>query len=227
MSSIIGEFKKRFTLIELPVVSRVKAKAFTLIELLVVIAIIAILASLLLPALKAAKETAMSAECLNNLKQYGTGVYMYSQDFEGYIPCNMTFQSNLDGYVTTRLLGLNTDDIDSSGCPSCDTIHANRLQSEESWWQYIVRAYKDNAGELYQDTYGATSNWRYSYPKIVNIKDPSESTMILEYWAWYGFDIWWDSGHKPDYLPIWHLRSGRGRAYVDGHAARTQEPMTL
>lgn len=64
----------------------IKNVRFTLIELLVVIAIIAILASMLLPALSNARKTAHSSCCTNNLKQLSVIIYQYADDYNELMP---------------------------------------------------------------------------------------------------------------------------------------------
>jgi len=78
--------KHGFTLIELFTVSRGKRAAFTLIELLVVISIIALLISLLLPALSKARETARHTQCGINQRQIITAANTYAVDEGGALP---------------------------------------------------------------------------------------------------------------------------------------------
>jgi prepilin-type N-terminal cleavage/methylation domain-containing protein/prepilin-type processing-associated H-X9-DG protein len=61
-------------------------RGFTLIELLVVIAIIAILAAILFPVFAKAREKARAIACLSNMKQIGTGITMYVQDYDETMP---------------------------------------------------------------------------------------------------------------------------------------------
>ncbi len=68
--------------------------AFTLIELLVVIGIIALLASLLLPALVAAKERARRARCLNNVRQFTLAVHLYATDNRDFVPTGASENRN-------------------------------------------------------------------------------------------------------------------------------------
>lgn len=65
-----------------------KLKAFTLIELLVVVAIIALLISILLPSLSRARELSKRTVCASNLKQIGTGFYIYAQDGDKFPSAN-------------------------------------------------------------------------------------------------------------------------------------------
>jgi prepilin-type N-terminal cleavage/methylation domain-containing protein/prepilin-type processing-associated H-X9-DG protein len=112
--------KKTFTLIELPVVSRVKARVFTLIELLVVIAIIGILAAMMLPALQSSKDTAKSTTCVNNLRQIHTMMQTYVIDNSGVYPVAESVSLWGDGTGWGNLIAKNGSDGNKKVfvCPS-------------------------------------------------------------------------------------------------------------
>ena len=77
---------------------------FTLVELLVVVGIIAVLVSLLLPAVKRARDAALGVRCTGNLRQVGLGLQMYAQDHAFLVPQDMSYRNPSDGYAWYEFL---------------------------------------------------------------------------------------------------------------------------
>ncbi len=100
---------------------------FTLIELLVVIAIIAILAALLLPGLGRAKEKALAANCLNNLKQLSVCWAMYTHDNGDFVPPN---NSVYDINTGQPIPGL---DLSETWCPGNARADTNTLNIQKGY----------------------------------------------------------------------------------------------
>jgi prepilin-type N-terminal cleavage/methylation domain-containing protein/prepilin-type processing-associated H-X9-DG protein len=122
-------------------------KAFTLIELLVVIAIIAILGSLLLPALASARSRTKTATCTNHLRQIGIGLKMYVDEHERYpyfgkFASQNTYESTftlLSPYVVNRKLPLYVS-RNPSGSPYTNIACAPVFHCTERS-QYYVRGF--------------------------------------------------------------------------------------
>jgi prepilin-type N-terminal cleavage/methylation domain-containing protein/prepilin-type processing-associated H-X9-DG protein len=237
-----------FSLIELPAASRDKAgvftliqllvacqpklhsrerrpihSIFTLIELLVVIAIIAILASMLLPALTQARESGRKILCLSNIKQVGQIFEFYATDYDGYYPSSTHIRvpSTIgahEWYFQTYLVKMylkkaKTQECGVFKCPSNQ--------------QYDDCTVGTNYGGNSMLIDGNNTGWLSAPPmRMGHLKKAPQAALLVEDWGHgeFRFDLAFN-GVVTSTGPAIGFRHGIGRNrqanvyHADGHAA--------
>lgn len=192
-------------------------KIFTLIELLIVIAIVAILASLLLPALSKARETSRQIKCAGNMKQLGIVFFMYSGDYEGWNPC-WRWQAALTPYIPGAP---NYGKLDLGICPASPLIAptpspsgVGEGESMLSHYVYPGIYYDASPSFRYLACYG-----KYEHIKNSQIKKPSEKILLMECWWPSVSGVAWGSNRITDRFTLVHFK-GSNFTWIDGHVSK-------
>ncbi|MGA3171873.1 MAG: type II secretion system protein [Chthoniobacteraceae bacterium] len=157
---------------------------FTLVELLVVIAIIAILASLIFPAVSTARNESKTSQCQSNLSQIGTAFFAFANDNDGYLPRgDANFASNgntynwakaLNPYIATQNNATNGVVANKVFC--CPAAVQPPASYNNDVWQYSV-TYAVEEGDSATDANGIDGN---GPRRLCTVQQPAKTIMVFD-----------------------------------------------
>ncbi len=185
-------------------------KRFTLIELLVVIAIIAILASMLLPALSKAKDVSKTIVCKNNLKQIQQISYNYADDFNGFF-CKDIINigsGNTSWFNALRELGYVKLQLKNPGIYHCPSA-TPQLTGDWDCYFAINRGEWTNTFVVDRISFSA---WKTKSPStFIQYSDTFYQTS-----APVGYKYWLQGSYMSTSFLYWHNKRAN-TVYFDGH----------
>jgi len=168
-------------------------RRFTILELLMVIAVIVILASMLLPGLKKAKENVDQKACMSNLKQFGIAVYMYASDYNDWLPPS---PSSTTGYWTVML----------------KTYLGNSYPNKKTVWTCPIAFNEHN----YNQTYAINAQiLDWGFKKLTSFQNPSKGFIFTSsFWSTSFYSMHVSPSQPP--VRFFH-HGGLNYLFIDAH----------
>lgn len=184
-------------------------RSFSLLELLIVISLISVLSALMMPALKAAKDSAARAKCQSNLHQTGVAIQMYINDKKGYLPFARTMTTETPPYpsppppylqdlIRPYLQGPDVGMGTNSPVFVCPSVKMG--------WVLAVSPRCD-----YRYNWWFCNGWNLPTPSRIGI---TADSLTMSSSAVVVFDMAWNNWAYKD-LP----HNGIDAVYADGHSA--------
>jgi prepilin-type N-terminal cleavage/methylation domain-containing protein len=206
-----------------------KHRGFTLIELLVVIAIIAILAAILFPVFAQAREKARQSACMSNMKQIGTGVMMYLQDWDDTYPMSRLIRLPKSADCNQRIVTWKHEilpyvkNIDVFKCPSnpYNKIPDETKNATAEGYATFPVSYAYNGAILWEQIKNQPVLRAQQIPEV------SRYIMLVENMNVCSDGGIWGLTGAPTASYYVHANHRMTTLYLDGHAKATRFSQTL